>query len=108
MIDELQYARMMYVWPFVVGATAFYAARLILVYLSPDIGLLRRDVAMAGTIGVMAAVIARRISETWQNDSSHWLAFTLGLAFLAVVLVGTGLITAFDDIDKSDRRRGLW
>ena len=107
MIDELQHLRMFYVWPWVVGATAFYASRLILVYVNADAGLRRHDIALAVLIGGMAAVVARRISETWANDGGHWLAFTMGLAFLAVVLIGTGLITAFDDIDRSDRRRGL-
>lgn len=106
MIDELQHLRMFYVWPFVVASTAFFATRLFLYYAN---GIMeRRDVALSALVGGLAAVVAHNISATWQNDSAHWLAFTLGLAFLAVVLVGTGMIVAIGDVDESDRRHGRW
>lgn len=106
MIDELQHLRMFYVWPFVVGATAFFATRLFLYYAN---GIMeRRDVALSALVGGLAAVVAHNISASWSDDGAHWLAFTVGLAFLAVVLVGTGMIVAISDVDDADRRRGRW
>jgi hypothetical protein len=105
--DDLQYVRMFYVWPFVVGATTFYAVRLFLAWAAGGVGLVRRDIATASLFGVLGGMIARRISETWNDDEAHWLAFTLGLVFLAVVLIGSAMILAYYDIDQADRR-GRW
>ena len=109
MTDELQHLRMFYVWPFVVGAVGFFASRLFLAWINGADGLIRRDIVLAACIGVASGVMALRISQTWADDETHWLFFTLGLAFLAVVLVGSALTLAFYDIDVSDHReRGRW
>ena len=102
--DDLQFVRMYFVWPFVVGATAFFATRLVLVYAAGAVGIGRKEVVYAAMFGLLGGFVARRISETWANDNLHWLAFTLGLVFLACVLVGSAVTLAFYDIDQADRR----
>lgn len=86
-MEELQALRMSVMWPLVVGAAAFLAARSLFWLLHPR---LTRDHAVACLVVAAAgAVVAWAIAVAWDNGPSFWLAFTVGLAIVALVLVMT-------------------
>lgn len=83
--DIYQPFRMTLIWPVVVGCVAFYAVRFIASTI--DGHLTRWQAIFAGICGVMAAVVSMTISRNWNGSDVYWLAFTIGLAFAALVLV---------------------
>lgn len=86
-MDELQALRMSIVWPMVVGSAAFLLARALFWFLSRR---LTRDHAVACVVvGMAGAVVAWAIAVAWDNSERFWMAFTLGLLALAVVLLVT-------------------
>lgn len=86
-MEELQALRMSVMWPLVVGAAAFLAARSLFWLLHPR---LTRDHAVACLVVAAAgAVVAWAIAVAWDNGPSFWLAFTVGMLALAVILLVT-------------------
>lgn len=83
--DPYQFFRMTIIWPVIVGAVAFYAVRFIASTI--DGKLTRWQAIFAGICGVMAAVVSMTISRNWNGSDVYWLAFTIGLAFAALVLI---------------------
>ena len=83
--DFLQPIRMLVIWPVMVGCVAFYAVRFIASTL--DGGMTRWQAILAGVVGLMAAIVTSSIAEAWDNSTGYWLAFTIGLAFAALVLL---------------------
>lgn len=74
-------------WPLVVGSAAFLLARVILWFAHPRLG---RDQAVAcGVVGFAGMVVAWAIAAGWDNGPSYWLAFTVGMLILAVILLVT-------------------
>ena len=82
--DIYQPVRMAIIWPVIVGCVAFYAVRFIASTI--DGGLTRWQAILAGVTGLCAGVVAMTISRSWNGSDVYWLAFTLGLAFAALVL----------------------
>lgn len=99
-IDQLQSVRMMAIWPLVVGATAFFMVRLVLIVTAPDGKVRRGGVATCITIGIAAGIVALSISRHWDNGANYWLWFTVGLAALAVALLVTAAMLAAEDMAK--------
>ena len=86
-MDELQALRMTVMWPAVVGSASFLLARAVFWFIHP---VLRRDQGVAcAIVGVSGAVVAWAIAVAWDNGPSYWLAFTVGMLALAVVLLVT-------------------
>lgn len=86
-MEEWQGFRMMVVWPIVAGAAAFELAYTVL-WLALGDRPLRRDHAIACLVaGVAAALLAWMIAHNWDGSEPYWIAFTVGLAGLAGVLV---------------------
>ena len=83
--DIYQPIRMTLVWPVIVGCVAFYAVRFIASTI--DGGLTRWQAILAGICGLMAGVVSMTISRNWTGSDVYWMAFTLGLAFAALVLL---------------------
>jgi len=84
--DIYQPFRMALVWPIIVGCVAFYGVRFIAS--TRDGQLTRWQAVLAGVCAVMAAVVSMTISRNWTGSDVYWLAFTLGLTFAALVLLG--------------------
>ena len=82
--DIYQPFRMAIIWPVIVGSIAFFAVRFIATTI--DGGLTRWQAILAGVTGLCAGVVATTISRSWNGSDVYWLAFTLGLAFAALVL----------------------
>ena len=82
--DPYQAIRMTLIWPTLVGATAFYGVRLLASTL--DGKLTRWQAILAGVTALMAAIVTTSIARAWNGTDVYWLAFTLGLAFAALVL----------------------
>jgi F0F1-type ATP synthase membrane subunit a len=84
-MDKYQPIRMMIIWPVLVSCVAFYAVRFIASTL--DGRLTRWQAILAGVVALMAAIVTSSIARAWDNSEVYWLAFTLGLAFAALVLL---------------------
>lgn len=84
--DIYQPFRMTLVWPIIVGCVAFYGVRFIAS--TRDGQLTRWQAVLTGVCAVMAAVVSMTISRNWTGSDVYWLAFTLGLTFAALVLLG--------------------
>lgn len=83
--DQFQPLRMMLVWPVIVGCVAYCAVRFIASTI--DGGLTRWQASMAGIVALMAAIVTTSIAKRWDGSDVYWLAFTVGLAFAALVLL---------------------
>jgi hypothetical protein len=86
---------MLVIWPVLVGCVAFYAVTFIASTL--DGRLTRWQAGLAGVCGLMAAIVTRSIAKAWDGSATYWLAFTVGLAFAALVLfanVVAGIVMA--------------
>ena len=92
--DPYQVFRMTIIWPFVVGATAFYGVRFIASTL--DGKLTKWQAILAGIVGLMAAVVSTTISRNWTGSDAYWLAFTIGLAFAAGVLLANVIMSVLE------------
>lgn len=84
--DIYQPFRMALVWPVIVGCVAFFAVRFVAA--TVDSQLTRWQAVLAGVCAVMAAVVTMTISRAWSGSDVYWLAFTIGLTFAALVLLG--------------------
>lgn len=84
--DPCQWFRMTLIWPVIVGCVAFFAVRFVAA--TVDGQLTRWQAVLAGVCAVMAAVVSMTISRNWTDSDVYWLAFTLGLTFAALVLLG--------------------
>jgi len=84
--DPYQWFRMTLIWPVIVGCVAFFAVRFVAA--TVDGQLTRWQAVLAGVCAVMAAVVSMTISRNWTGSDVYWLAFTLGLTFAALVLLG--------------------
>ena len=82
--DSYQAIRMTLIWPILVGSVAFYAVRFIASTI--DGGLTRWQAILAGVTALMAGIVTTYIARAWNGTEVYWLAFTLGLAFAALVL----------------------
>lgn len=93
-MQELQALRMLALWPLVVGSAAFLLARAILWLVTPR---LRKEHAVACIVaGVSGAVMAWAIAVAWDDGSTYWLAFTIGMGLLACVLTVTCVLLALE------------
>lgn len=82
--DPYQTIRMTLIWPIIVGATAFFGVRFIASTI--DGGLTRWQAILAGVTALMAGIVTTSIARAWDGTDVYWLAFTIGLAFAALVL----------------------
>lgn len=88
-MDEWQGFRMVVAWPLVVGGAAFQLAYTVL-WLALGGRRLRRDHAAACVVtGAAGAGLAWVIALNWDGGPGYWMAFTVGVAGLAGVLVLT-------------------
>lgn len=95
-MDEWQALRMSAVWPMVIGAGTYLATRLILLAAgrrAPG----RPEAWSCAAVGVLAWVATSMMAAVWQNSPAYWLAFTVGLAVLALVLVATAVQMFVED-----------
>lgn len=92
--DLFQPIRMLVIWPVLVGCVAFYAVRFIAATL--DGRLTRWQAILAGVVALMAAIVTGSIARAWDNSEVYWLAFTLGLAFAALVLLANVIGTILE------------
>ncbi len=92
--DIYQPFRMAFVWPVIVGCVAFYGVRFIASTL--DGKLTRWQAILAGIVGLMAAVVSTTISRNWTGSDAYWLAFTIGLAFAAGVLLANVIMSILE------------
>lgn len=99
-MDEWQGLRMAAVWPVVIGAGSFLGTRLILLALGRRA--LRRFEAWAcAMVGGLAWLATGMMAAVWTNDEpAYWLAFTIGLAVLALVLVATAALMFAEDFRR--------
>ena len=97
--DIYQPIRMTLVWPVIVGCVAFYAVRFIASTI--DGGLTRWQAILAGVTALMAGIVTTSIARAWNGTDVYWLAFTIGLAFAALVLLANVIMT----ILKADNDR---
>jgi len=98
--DIYQPFRMMIVWPILVGAVAFYVVRFLALILDGNIT--RWQAIIAGIVALMAGIVTSSIARAWNGTDVYWLAFTIGLAFAALVLLANVLMT----ILKADTHEG--
>jgi hypothetical protein len=89
--DVYQEIRMTVIWPVLVGCVAFYAVRFIAS--TVDGSMTNWQAILAGITGLMAGIVTASISRSWDGSDAYWLAFTVGLAFAAVVLAANALMT---------------
>lgn len=88
-MDEWQQFRMFVAWPLVVGSAAFQLAYT-LFWLALGGRRLRRDHGIACLVtGGLGAALALIIADNWDGDAWYWMAFTVGVAMLAGVLMLT-------------------
>jgi F0F1-type ATP synthase membrane subunit a len=92
--DLFQPIRMLVIWPILVGCVAFYAVRFIASTL--DGRLTRWQAILAGVVALMAAIVTSSIARAWDGSEVYWLAFTLGLAFAALVLLANVIGTILE------------
>ena len=88
--DPYQWFRMTLIWPVIVGCVAFFAVRFVAA--TVDGKLTRWQAVLAGVCAVMAAVVTMTISRSWSGSDVYWLAFSIGLAFAALVLLANVLM----------------
>lgn len=93
-MDELQAFRMTMLWPTVVGAAAFLLARALLWLIQP--ALRREHAAACAIVGVAGAVVAWSIAVAWDDGPFWWVAFTVGMAVLATVMVVTCVLLGLE------------
>lgn len=88
--DLYQPFRMLVIWPVIVGCVAFYGVWFLASML--DGRLTRWQAILAGVVGLMAAIVTSSIARAWDNSEVYWLAFTLGLALAALVLLANVVV----------------
>lgn len=93
-MDELQQFRMTIIWPVMVGCVAFYFVRFIASML--DGRLTRWQAILASICGIMAGVVTMTIARYWSGSDIYWLAFTLGLAFAALIMVANVIMSVLE------------
>lgn len=98
-MDEWQAMRMAAVWPLVIGAGSFMAARLILLALGRR-ALGRADAWTCAAVGALAWLVTGMMAATWSGARAYWLAFTIGLGVLAVTLVATAARLFVEDFRR--------
>lgn len=89
--DPFQPFRMVLIWPIIVACVAFYAVRFIAS--TVDGHMTRWQAILAGIVALMAGVVTTSIARAWNGSDLYWLAFTVGLAFAALVLLANILMT---------------
>lgn len=95
-MDEWQAVRMAAVWPVVIGAGSFLATRLILLAMgrrAPG----RSEAWSCAAVGGLAWLATGMMAAAWSDASPYWLAFTIGLAVLALVLAATAALLFVED-----------
>lgn len=92
-MDQWQDFRFL-VWPFVVGATTTQCMYIMLWILVGS--KLKREHAIACIVaGVFSWLFAFSVTRQWDDSSVYWMAFTIGLCFMAGVMITTsGLLVA--------------
>lgn len=98
--DPFQPFRMMLIWPVIVACVAFYSVRFIAATI--DGGITRWQAVLAGIVALMAGIVTSSIARAWNGSDVYWLAFTVGLAFAALVLLANVIMT----ILKADTNEG--
>lgn len=82
--DPFQPFRMVLIWPIIVACVAFYAVR----FIASTV-----DGHMTRWQAILAGVVTTSIARAWNGSDLYWLAFTVGLAFAALVLLANVLMT---------------
>lgn len=95
-MDEWQAVRMAAVWPLVVGAGSYMATRLILLAMGRRLPG-RSEALSCAAVGGLAWVATGMMAAVWSNTPAYWLAFTVGLAVLALALVATAVLLFMED-----------
>jgi ABC-type Fe3+-siderophore transport system permease subunit len=78
------------IWPLLVGGVMTHTVLFLAHIINGSVN--RWQAAMAGIAGIMAAVVTVTIANRWDGHEAYWLAFTLGLAFIALLLILTAVI----------------
>ncbi len=89
--DIYQPIRMTLIWPVIVGCIAFFSVRFIASTI--DGRMTRWQAILAGVTALMAGIVTTSIAKVWNGTEVYWLAFTVGLAFAALVLVANVIMT---------------
>lgn len=89
-MDMYQPVRMHVIWPILVGCVAFYGVVFIAETL--DGRLTRWQALLAAVTGLCAALVTSTIANQWDGSPVYWLAFTLGLAFMTLVLLANSIM----------------
>ena len=95
-MDAWQAVRMTAVWPLVIGAGSFLATRLILLALGRR-ALGRYEAWVCASVGALAWGVTGMMAAVWQDTPAYWLAFTVGLGVLALVMVATAALLFMED-----------
>ncbi len=81
--DPLQMTRMLFFWPMMVAAFAWWLAFLVVERFQP-----RKpgNVFLALVMAAFAGLTAANISRSWDDGQGYWLAFSVGLLGAAVTM----------------------
>lgn len=96
--DPYQGLRMLLIWPALVGAVAYFAVAFIAGAL--DGRLTRWQALLAVVTGACAALVTSTIAHRWDGSTAYWLAFTVGLAFAALVLLANVILQVLQAEDR--------
>lgn len=83
--DAFQPIRMDVIWPIVVGGVLFIAIEAVALVVNGK--WTRWQAMLASAAGIAAAVVTSTIARHWDGSDVYWLSFTMGLAFVACILV---------------------
>ena len=92
--DPYQAIRMIAIWPVLVGCIAFYAVRFIASTIDGKMN--RWQSILAGVCGIMAGIVTTTLARNWSGSDVYWLAFTIGLAFAAGVLLANVIMSILE------------
>jgi len=98
--DAFQPFRMAIVWPVIVGCVAFLSVRALVFFV--DGAMAHWQATLALVVGIAAAIVASSIARWWNGSADYWLAFTVGLAFAAVVLLLNVVIVVNRSVSDHD------
>lgn len=88
--DIYQPLRMHLLWPLYGGSIGFYTVRLVASLINRRLS--QWQALLAAVTGIMAGVVLQIIARNWTGSDISWLAFTVGLAFSVVVLLGNAMV----------------
>lgn len=86
--DLWQPIRMAAIWPVLIAAVSWLAT-FDLLYFTGRGKVTRREFSACTGVAVFAWVVCSMMAAVWDGSPAYWLAFTVGLAIVALVLVMT-------------------